>query len=190
MNLQTPGFPLVFDNSSHRVHEEFFVPALRASVRYDRGVGYFSSGWLRTVSAGLVDFAAGHGRMRLITSPILDADDWQAIELGSQASRDRRMFSILQRNIKDLGESLETDTRSALAWMVADGILTIRLALPVNKLDGGEFHTKFGIFSDADGNRVSFEGSNNETGARRFAQLRAVQSLLFLETGAQRFCAR
>ncbi len=163
MNLRTPDFPLVLDNSTNDVQNDFFVPALSASIRYDRGVGYFSSGWLRTVSVGIVQFAANHGRMRLITSPILDADDWEAIQLGDQANQDSRLHSILARNIDDLGKSLNADTLSALAWMIADGILAIRLALPVNKLAGGEFHTKFGIFFDADGNKVSFEGSNNET---------------------------
>lgn len=51
MNLRTPNFPLVLDNSTNDVQREFFVPALRASQRYDRGVGYFSSGWPLTTFA-------------------------------------------------------------------------------------------------------------------------------------------
>jgi hypothetical protein len=58
---------------------------------------------------------------------------------------------------------LAKDTLSALAWMVADEILTFKLALPQNKLAGGDFHDKFGVFTDAEGNQVSFSGSPNES---------------------------
>ena len=66
MNLRTPDFPLVLDNSSNDVQREFFVLALRASLRYDSGVDYFLSGWLRTVSAGPLEFAPNYGQMRLV----------------------------------------------------------------------------------------------------------------------------
>lgn len=68
----------------------------------------------------------------------------------------------MARNIADLEEELQRDTLSALAWMVADGIMTFKLALPQNKLSG-DFHDKFGIFTDANGDQVSFNGSPNES---------------------------
>ena len=37
----------VMDTSTHDLSNEFFIPLLSNSIRYDRGVGYFSSGWLR-----------------------------------------------------------------------------------------------------------------------------------------------
>jgi len=39
-------FAAFLDTSSADLIADFFVPALAQSVRYDRGVGYFSSGWL------------------------------------------------------------------------------------------------------------------------------------------------
>ncbi len=36
----------VMDTSEHDLTLEFFKPLLSVSVGYDRGVGYFSSGWL------------------------------------------------------------------------------------------------------------------------------------------------
>jgi DNA phosphorothioation system restriction enzyme len=47
--------------------------------------------------------------------------------------------------------------------MVADRILDFKLALPRNKLRQGEFHDKFGIFTDAIGGRVAFSGSYNDS---------------------------
>jgi DNA phosphorothioation system restriction enzyme len=163
MSLQQLDLPPVMDTSSADMAGEFYVPVLSVSVRYDRGVGFFSSGWLRVVAQGLVAFAANGGQARLITSPILATDDWEALQIGDAARLNALLYASLLRNIRDLETQLERDTLSALAWMVADGILTFKLALPQNKLAGGDFHDKFGIFTDAEGNRVSFNGSPNES---------------------------
>ena len=79
----------------------------------------------------------------------------------------------LTQNVDDLEQSLNRDTLSALAWMVADGILDFRLAVPNEKLDQGDFHVKFGIFRDEDGNRVGFNGSYNDSiqGLRNYESL-------------------
>lgn len=142
---------------------EFYAPALAVSVRYDRGVGFFSSGWLRVVADGLTRFAANGGRARIITSPILAPDDWRALEIGTQALVDPILHRVLVRNLDELREAMKQETLSALAWMVADEVLTFQLALPQNRLAGGDFHDKFGIFTDAAGDQVSFSGSPNES---------------------------
>ncbi len=67
------------------------------------------------------------------------------------------------RNLAELQTALEQATLSALAWMVADGVLTFKLALPQHKLAGGDFHDKFGIYTDVAGDQVSFNGSPNES---------------------------
>lgn len=163
MLLPDLQLPPVIDSSSADMAREFIVPALAASVRYDRGVGFFSSGWLRMVSEGMVTFAGNGGRARFITSPILDGDDWEALQMGDAARTDALLWIALKRNIDDLAAQMERHTLSALAWMVADEVLTFKLALPQKKLAGGDFHDKFGIFTDLEENQVSFNGSPNES---------------------------
>ncbi len=167
-------WPNVLDTSTADIITDFFVPALAASVRYDRGVGFFSSGWLRVAAQGMAQFAANGGRARWVTSPILSEADWEALQIGSVARMDPTLHDVLARNIVDLAESLEKETLSALAWMVADEILTFKLALPRNKLERGEFHDKFGIFTDAEGNQVSFNGSYNDSiqGTRNYESIK------------------
>ena len=162
------------DTSSSDLIQDFFVPALTASLRYDRGVGYFSSGWLRVAAAGMVQFAANGSRARWVTSPILNEADWEALQAGDAARTDPVLRAALAQNIGDLAESLEKETLSALAWMVADGILDFKLALPRNKLERGDFHDKFGIFTDAEGNQVSFNGSYNDSiqGTRNYESIK------------------
>jgi SLT domain-containing protein len=86
MSLSSLTFPLVIDTSSHDLIVDFFTPALAASVRYDRGVGFFSSGWLRIAAGGMHQFASNGGRARWVTSPILDEADWEAMQAGNALS--------------------------------------------------------------------------------------------------------
>ena len=173
MSLRDAVPARTIDTSSHDIVGDFFVPMLQNATRYDRGVGYFSSGWLRANAQGMVDFAANGGRARWITSPKLSETDWTHLQKGDRARRDRVLRDVLSRRIDDLERSLKDDTLSALAWMVADGILDFRLAVPNEKLDQGDFHVKFGIFRDEEGNRVGFNGSYNDSiqGLRNYESL-------------------
>lgn len=161
--LKDLNFPVMMDTSTSNLIDDFFQPALSNAMTYDRGVGFFSSGWLRINAQGMVSFAAKDGRARWVTSPILSETDWDALQFGQEARTNNQLQTILRNNINDLAEALEQDTLSALAWMVADGILDFKLALPQNKLTGGDFHDKFGLFADAKGNHIAFHGSYNES---------------------------
>jgi len=177
-SLQDLRIPAVMDTSGHDLTAEFFVPLLSNSVYYDRGVGFFSSSWLRINCKGMVAFANNGGRARWVTSPILDEADWEALLAGNTARSDPQLHSVLRRNITDLAETLERDTLSALAWMVADEIITFKLALPYHKLDQGDFHDKFGVFTDAQGNQISFNGSYNDSfrGTRNYESIKIFRS--------------
>lgn len=174
MLLSDVSWPIVLDTSSVDLIKDFFTPALAKALRYDRGVGFFSSGWLRAAAAGMISFAANKGRARWVTSPILNADDWKAMQTGNDARCDEALRRTLSCNISDLASALERDTLSALAWMIADEVITFKLALPHNKLERGDFHDKFGIFTDAEGNQVGFNGSYNDSiqGLRNYESIK------------------
>jgi superfamily II DNA or RNA helicase len=154
---------MTMDSSEYDLIGDFFIPALEQSIYYDRGVGYFSSGWIRIAARGLLSIAKKGGRVRWVISPILSDTDWQALKRGEEAKIDPSIYQSLIRSIEELEKDLQQDTLSALAWMVADGILDFRIALPRGKLEGGEFHDKFGIFTDSEGDQISFNGSYNDS---------------------------
>lgn len=133
-SLRTLTIPASLDTSRYDLTDDFFTPLLSASSRYDRGVGFFSSGWLRINASGMVAFAANNGRARWITSPILSSDDWQAMLDGNAARRNEVLHQTLACTITNLQRDIETRTLSALAWMIADNILDFRLAVPANDL--------------------------------------------------------
>lgn len=174
MSLANLLLPTTMDSSSSDLIEGFFAPVLAESSRYDRGVGFFTSGWLRVAGKGMVKFAANGGRARWVTSPVLDEADWEAMQAGDSARSDSRLREVMRRAVADLQNVLEGETRSALAWMVADEILMFKLALPRNKLERGDFHDKFGIFADTNGNRISFNGSYNDSvqGTRNYESIK------------------
>lgn len=172
------NFASYLDTSSDDLIGDFFIPALAHSIRYDRGVGYFSSGWLRLAAQGMVAFAANGGRARWVTSPILNESDWEALSTGDDARSDPVLLKALQCNITSLSATLDKNTLSALAWMVADEILDFKIALPYHKLEQGDFHDKFGIFTDIQGNQVSFNGSYNDSiqGNRNYESIKVFSS--------------
>lgn len=100
------------------------------------------------------------------------------MQLGAKARHDMILREIVERDIALLEHTLEEDTLAALAWLVADGVLDFKLALPRNKLERGEFHDKFGVFSDAEGNQVSFNGSYNDSvqGTRNYESIKVFSS--------------
>jgi superfamily II DNA or RNA helicase len=160
-SMRDLNLPKLMTTSTHDLTEDFFVPLLSMANRYDRGVGYFSSGWLRTNASGLTRFAEQGGVARWIVSPILSQEDWEAMQLGDRAKRDQAIAQSISRSVDEIRTGLETETLATLAWLICDNIIQFKLAVPRRAL-AGEFHDKFGIFSD-DHDRVSFGGSYNDS---------------------------
>ena len=137
----------------------FFIPSLENSIKYDRAAGFFTSGALTQLVAGLEAFRLSNGKMRLITSPRLTEEDVQQINNGYDLRT-----KIQERIDETLGECGENtpDSLGYLGRLVADQTLDIRIAL-IKTPDIAMFHEKWGIFEDTDGNSCYFSGSNNET---------------------------
>ena len=167
--LRSVVFPESLDTSHDNIVEALYVPGLSNSVRYDRGVGYFTSGWMTQVAEGLVPFASNGGKMRLITSPYLSSSDWSAVKQGHDARENPALHRALNAAIDDLAAAVAQTPLNVLSWMVADKLLDIKIAIPTSRLDG-DFHPKFGVFTDSQRDFVAFNGSQNETerGLRNF----------------------
>lgn len=167
--LQTPH---KLETSTNDLLREFYVPALARSERYDRGVGFFTGEWLRMASAGLVAFAENGGVARIVASPILYADEVEALRAAAVERQTGAVEQAMARSLEELEHTLENDTLAALGWMVSDGMLLFKVACPANELDG-DFHDKFGIFRDSAGDTVAFSGSQNDS-AKAFRNYESV----------------
>lgn len=171
-SLRYLSFPADVDTSKDDIDQILMNPCLGHSVHYDRGVGFFKSSWLQRVASGVADFAENGGKMRLVTSPKLKPEDWAAIKQGADAIEDDLLLQALRSEVAELEKSASSKPVQTLSYMIAEKLLTIRLAVPTGKLSG-DYHPKLGIFRDIDGEAVVFHGSQNETeqGRRNFESL-------------------
>ena len=147
----------------------FYIPALSASVRYDRSAGFFSSTALAVAAAGVARLIRNGGHMRLLVGAQLDDADVDAIRKGHDLSE--RVAQRLLEHFANPQDALQRQRLEVLAWMVADGTLEVKVVLPrderglpIPARDTQDYyHPKTGVFTDAEGNRVAFSGSVNES---------------------------
>lgn len=144
----------------------FYVPVLRAADRYDRSTGYFSASALTLAARGIEGLVRNDGHMRLIVGCTLKQPEVDAIERG-EALRQTVEAHIgnmpLQADRPEAKDALEL-----LAWMVAKGLLEVKVAIPCGAnrkpiASNGIFHEKAGIVEDKTGRRLAWNGSLNET---------------------------
>ncbi len=161
-----PNIPLKATYSSLETNliKDVVTPLLQVSIKYDRGVGYFTSGWLKEAATGLLVFVKQGGKARIITSPNLSAKDWQTIH---EAEKEKQHTLIIKRTIEngiqELEQKLQQETLAALAWLIRDEVLEFRFAIPQNELIGGIFHSKLSLFTDGQGDEVALHGSQNDS---------------------------
>lgn len=162
--MDYPKVKVCLDTSEDNLIDELYTPCLKWAERFDRGVGYFTTGWLTYNVAGLSDFASRGGKMRLITSPILSTEDTDAI-IGAEnqdGSAFLRLEAALLENVEILKQEMEADIINTFSWMLYDEIIDMRFAIPCEKLEEGDFHDKFGIFYKGN-DALSFSGSINDS---------------------------
>lgn len=153
----------VYDSSENDLVKDLMVPLLKNSVKYCRGVGFFSSGWLTVACDGLCELADNEGVGQIVMSPIISEKDWEAMQTGESAKKDEALYAVLCKSIEDLSKTMKEEPLNALAWLIADDIIQIKFAIPKGKLSGGDFHDKFAVFEDAQGDKVAIHGSYNDS---------------------------
>lgn len=161
--MEYPRIKTCIDTSVDDFISELYTPCFKWAERLDRGVGYFTSGWLEYNISGLSDFASRGGKIRLITSPILSNIDSDAIIASENPSEDFEKFeNALNNSVTALEKEMKADILNAFSWMLYDGIIELKFAVPCEKLSDGNFHDKFGIFYKGH-EAISFSGSINDS---------------------------
>lgn len=140
-------------HSDDNVAEEFYDAVLRESVSYDRVSGFFSCKALSLYATGLEALAENGGQARFIISTKISHDDFLQIQNG---------YALRESLFKD-EELTDTDQRRLgnLAYLIGTHQVDVKFGLR----ESGLFHSKWGLFEDANGDTVYFIGSNNETEA-------------------------
>lgn len=142
--------------------EDFYIPTLKESIRYDRAVGFFSSSVFSKIGYGTDMLIANGGKIRLIASPNLSEDDIDAIRTG-YARRDEIIAKALLRELVQPIDKYQKDHLNYIANLIAEGYLDIKIAVMEDENGIGIYHEKMGIIEDIEGNKIVFSGSANET---------------------------
>lgn len=145
---------------------DFYKPALKNCIKYQRASGFFSSSTFSHIALEIIDFIEKEGKIELIISPKLSEIDKEIIEQSIEESY-KNLEEFFFEEIKK-SNSLELEFTKILGYMLSHKIngkpqLEIKIAIP--KKTPGIFHMKIGIFHYEDGNRIAFSGSINETGS-------------------------
>lgn len=146
------------------ITEDFYNPVLSESIVYKRAVGYFSSSALIEILKGIKALVENKGTVKLIASPQLSATDIEAIQKGYK-SRDAAIEAAVVKSIDFTTDIIEEKKKlNILSYLIAEGILDIKLAFIDMDNHIGIYHEKLGIMEDLEGNSLVFVGSINETG--------------------------
>ena len=137
--------------------EEVLIPAFQAAEKVDCMVGFFSSEVLASLAPGLATYIAGsENSFRLIVSPLLRAEDQEAIEHGLKSAED-----IADRVLEELTvteDLLQRHTLKCLSWLLRERRIEIKVALMKDAL----FHPKVWLFENR-ADVVAAHGSSNVT---------------------------
>ena len=157
------GFKDIEIKSSYETGEDdlvkdFYVPVLFNAVRYDRIAGFFSSTSLAVAARGIVGFLDKGERMRMLVCPKLNKEDVEILRLAEE-NPTYYLEEYFPRDIEISEDLFEQQHVNALGWLLAKGILEIRVAFVYK--DGhlcleneGIFHQKIGIAYDEEGNVI------------------------------------
>ena len=140
----------------------FYVPALEDAERYDRLTGYFNARALTLAARGIEGLVRNGGRMRLVVGCTLEPPEIEAIERGEQ------LRQLVEQQMARVPlappDPAAADALELLAWMVARGLLEVKVAVPCDATHApvpadGIFHEKTGIIEDRGGDIIAWTGS-------------------------------
>jgi superfamily II DNA or RNA helicase len=154
MSLKELSLKGLYDSDKDNLLQDFYIPVLSHAVMYKRIAGFFSSNALAIAAKGISKFIENGGKIQLIANVILSEKDQDAIRTAI-----REKESQLICEIETLNDVLKKGHIRLLAWLVKNGKMEIKIAVVPKGIE----HKKKGILEDAQGNMISFSGSDNET---------------------------
>jgi len=135
------------------------IPALAHADHFDCMMGFFTSGALREIGAGLASFVNNNeNKMRLVISPHVSEQDYEAIQSGLMTSAE-----LLTTNFERLTGSSEVSksaiinhTLHCISYLISQDRLQVKIAMMPNAL----FHPKVWMITNGDQHLVAHGSAN------------------------------
>lgn len=144
------------------VVKEFYTPVLNEAIIYKRAVGFFSSSALLELTNGINGLLKNGGKIELVASPRLSAEDIAAIEDGFER-RHKIIEESLMRELLSPKGKFEEARLNLLSNLIATRKLELKIAVLEKNNTIGMFHEKMGLMYDKYDNIIAFTGSMNES---------------------------
>lgn len=162
MSLQSIELKKEYRSFIDNIVRDFYTPLLRECTLYKRAVGFFSSSALIELALGITGLIENGGRIELIASPKLSAEDIAAIEDGLER-KDKVIENCLLREIVNVKGKFAEERLNLLSNLIASGRMEIKIAITEKDNHIGMYHEKMGLLYDDENNIVAFTGSMNES---------------------------
>lgn len=159
-NLKEINLKSSYNSDTDNILDDFYIPILSVSRKYQRIAGFFSSTSFALASRGMLEFLKNNGGMKMIVNKVLQREDKQIMSevYKNPSSIDNLVFEDFKNWL--LEDQIMRNHVLLFGWMLRNKLLDLKIAITL----GDElFHQKIGILSDGQGNELSFSGSNNES---------------------------
>lgn len=153
-----------FYNSDTNLLSEFYIPVLKESKFYYRIAGFLSTALFGSCFEGLAHFANNDGRIRIIFGSLCSPKDLEELKdaetlKGVASEKFSQDLTLLENYLESNQENYFTKRISLFSYLISIGRIEIKFAL---RLDG-LMHEKIAVYVDEVGDRLSYNGSINET---------------------------
>lgn len=162
MDFRELDIQIRYRSEIHNFPRDFMIPVLSKTKLYKRGTGYFSTTALIQLSTGLFEMAKNGGKIQLVCSPKLSEEDIKAIDLGYK-NRNEVITQGILGAFSEPVNYFEEERLNLIANLIADGCMDIKIAFLEDTNGFRLYHEKIAVFTDENGNKISYAGSANES---------------------------
>lgn len=169
--LQDKDFKYRYSTGRKDLPIDFCELALSNSIKFDLGLGYFSSACINVLSIGFAHFISNGGNMQLYINQYLTEDDYNLLQSNQTVDFEKRIlqsFHLLKETLLKRDEHFF----KCLSYLIQNKRIEIKIVVPK---DGGLAHEKFGIFTDENNYKVAFTGSMNLTAAALVKNIETIE---------------
>lgn len=128
MTLKTINLKKSYDSDNSDIVNDFYIPILSNSIKYQRLAGFFSSTSLFIAARGISNFIHNNGYMELVCSAKFNKRDIEAIKAAYKNPEEVIAESMISE-IQNIEEEIIKNHVAALGWMVAQNKLKIKIAV-------------------------------------------------------------
>lgn len=128
---------------SDDVVDSFYIPCLKQASIYKRAVGFFSSSILLQISKGLCAMEANKAKIKLLISPKLDKNDYEAIVNGYNNQPQDFINNKFNELFEDVYDEESINRFALLSHLISIGLLDIRVVILKENNDRAMYHEKW-----------------------------------------------